>query len=73
MGLAPKVVDVVLDTIREVRDSGITILLVEQNAFLALEIADYAYVLESGSFVSEGVSSDLMGSDAVRDAYLGFS
>jgi branched-chain amino acid transport system ATP-binding protein len=73
MGLAPKVVDVVLDTIREVRDSGITILLVEQNAFLALEIADYAYVLESGSFVSEGVSSELIGSDAVRDAYLGFS
>ncbi len=71
MGLAPQVVDQVFDTVRTINKSGVTILLVEQNALMALEIADTAYVLQSGEVVLAGSGAELLHSDAVREAYLG--
>ena len=71
MGLAPQVVDQVFETIVAINKLGVTVLLVEQNAFMALEIAQTAYVLQSGEVVLSGGGSELMNSDAVREAYLG--
>ena len=71
MGLAPIIVNQIYDLIREIRDSGITVLLVEQNARKALGICDYAYVLENGKINLEGAGEELLKSDAVRKAYLG--
>jgi branched-chain amino acid transport system ATP-binding protein len=71
MGLAPVLVDLIFDTIQTIRDQGTTILLVEQNALAALGIADYAYVLESGSLKLEGSASRLAEDDEVTRAYLG--
>ncbi len=71
MGLAPVLVDLIFDTIETIREQGITILLVEQNALAALRVADYAYVLESGSMKLEGPASDLAQDDEVVRAYLG--
>lgn len=71
MGLAPVLVDLIFDTIAEIRDQGVTILLVEQNALAALRIADYAYVLESGHLKLEGDSKALSKDEAIVRAYLG--
>ena len=71
MGLAPQVVDQVFETIVAINKLGVTVLLVEQNAFMALEIAQTAYVLQSGEVVLAGAGAELMNSDAVREAYLG--
>jgi branched-chain amino acid transport system ATP-binding protein len=71
MGLAPVLVDLIFETITKIRDSGTTILLVEQNALAALRIADYAYVLESGHLNMEGHASDLANDQRVVNAYLG--
>ena len=71
MGLAPIIVNQIYDLIREIRDSGITVLLVEQNARKALGICDYAYVLENGKINLSGSGEELLQSDAVRKAYLG--
>ena len=71
MGLAPILVEQIFDIIRELKRAGTTILLVEQNAQLALSIADRAYVLETGKIVNEGSASDLLHDDSVRRAYLG--
>lgn len=71
MGLAPVLVDLIFETIAKIRDSGTTILLVEQNALAALRIADYAYVLESGRLNMEGHASDLANDQRVVNAYLG--
>lgn len=71
MGLAPLLVKEIFSIIKEVNESGITILLVEQNAHMALSIADYAYVLETGKITLEGPSKELASSEAVRKAYLG--
>jgi branched-chain amino acid transport system ATP-binding protein len=71
LGLAPKIVGEVFDTIVRLREEGITILLVEQNAFAALKISDHAYVLENGKIVMEGVASDMIGDDMIRQKYLG--
>ena len=71
MGLAPILVDQVFSIIKELHDSGTTILLVEQNASKALEIADRAYVLETGSITLSGTGIELAQSDEVRKAYLG--
>lgn len=71
MGLAPMMVDQVFETIRTINSQGVTILLVEQNAVLALEIADQGYVLESGSVVLSGPGKDLIDDERVRRAYLG--
>jgi branched-chain amino acid transport system ATP-binding protein len=69
LGLAPLVVTSIFATIRELRDEGVTILLVEQNAKQGLQLADHAYVLETGSIVLAG--TDLLDDERVRTAYLG--
>lgn len=71
LGLAPKIVGEVFDIIERLKEEGITILLVEQNAFLALKASDYTYVLENGHIVMEGVSKDMIGNDEIRKRYLG--
>ncbi len=71
MGLAPILVDQIFDIIKELHKSGTTILLVEQNAEKALEIADRAYVLESGRVVLTGTGEELAESDSIKKAYLG--
>jgi branched-chain amino acid transport system ATP-binding protein len=71
LGLAPIVVEQVLEVARTIKDRGRTVLLVEQNAELALEIADRTYVLERGRIVDSGPSQQLMASASIREAYLG--
>ena len=71
MGLAPILVDQVFDIIKELHKAGTTILLVEQNARKALQIADRAYVLETGAITLSGTGAELASSDAVKKAYLG--
>jgi branched-chain amino acid transport system ATP-binding protein len=73
MGLAPVLVDLIFETIVKINQQGMTILMVEQNALAALEIANYAYVLESGTLKLEGPAADLAKNDEVRKAYLGES
>jgi len=71
LGLAPRLVDEVLDTVRKLKGEGMTILLVEQNVREALEIADRGYVLQTGRIVLEGTGEELIKSDVVRKAFLG--
>lgn len=71
MGLSPIFVQEIFDIIREISESGTTVLLVEQNAKKALSIADRAYVLETGRIVLEGRASELMNDDSIKKAYLG--
>ena len=71
MGLAPILVEQIFDIIKELHDAGVTILLVEQNAQMALSIADRAYVLETGRIAMTGGASALLKNDDVRKAYLG--
>ena len=71
MGLAPILVEQIFDIIRELHRSGTTILLVEQNAQMALSVADRAYVLETGRISLSGTGAELAASDSVRKAYLG--
>jgi branched-chain amino acid transport system ATP-binding protein len=71
LGLAPQIVREIFSVINNLRDSGVTILLVEQNANLALATADRGYVLEAGQIAIEGKASDLLQDDRVRKAYLG--
>jgi branched-chain amino acid transport system ATP-binding protein len=71
LGLAPILVKDIFDIIKEIHRQGNTILLVEQNAKKALEIADYAYVLETGELVLEGEGQKLLKDDKVKEAYLG--
>ena len=71
MGLAPLVVKDIFDTIVEINKTGTTILLVEQNANMALAIAHRAYVLETGKIVKSGDAKELLNDDSIRSAYLG--
>ena len=71
MGLAPILVQQIFDTIVEIRKQGVAVLLVEQNAFLALQIADYGYVIETGEIVLQGLGSELLANPQVKEAYLG--
>ena len=71
MGLAPILVDQVFESIQDINKTGVTILLVEQNAYVALQIAHYGYVLESGQIVLEGDAKTLIENDEIRKAYLG--
>ncbi len=71
MGLAPILVEEIFDIIREISQEGVTILLVEQNAHMALSVADRGYVLETGTIQLEGSSADLAEDPQVRTAYLG--
>ena len=71
MGLAPILVEQIFDIIKELHASGVTILLIEQNAQAALSVADRAYVMETGIITMEGPADDLLHNDDVRKAYLG--
>ncbi len=71
LGLAPILVDEVLDTVRRLKEEGITILLVEQNVREALDLADRGYVLRTGRVVAEGAGEELLESDMFRTAFLG--
>jgi branched-chain amino acid transport system ATP-binding protein len=71
MGLAPKIVEQIMENICAINQSGVTVLLVEQNAAMALAISHRGYVLETGSVILEGSAADLAGNDLVRQAYLG--
>ncbi|TLP40518.1 ABC transporter ATP-binding protein [Arcobacter arenosus] len=71
LGLAPKIVGELFETIVKLKEDGITILLVEQNAFAALEISNYAYVLENGKVALEDEAKNLITSDEIRKKYLG--
>lgn len=71
MGLAPILVDEIFEIIKRINADGTTILLVEQNAFKALSIADRAYVLETGEIKKSGNAADLLNDDSVKNAYLG--
>ena len=71
MGLAPILVDEIFSIIQEINKTGTTILLVEQNAYKALSIADRAYILEPGTIIKSGKASDLINDDTVKSAYLG--
>jgi branched-chain amino acid transport system ATP-binding protein len=71
MGLAPVLVDNIFDTIRELHDGGTTILLVEQNARMALQVSDRGYILQTGSIVLSDTAENLRQNEIVRKAYLG--
>ncbi len=71
MGLAPIIVEDIFEVIEDLRREGTTIFLVEQNAFLALEVSDRAYVLENGEIVMSGNSDELINDKRVKEAYLG--
>ena len=71
MGLAPIIVEDIFELILKIRDTGKTILLIEQNASMALSIADRAYVLETGKITIEGKGSDLLNDENVKKVYLG--
>ena len=71
MGLAPILVDEIFSIVQKISAGGTTILLVEQNAFKALSIANRAYILETGSIAKEGIAADLASDDSVKKAYLG--
>jgi branched-chain amino acid transport system ATP-binding protein len=71
MGLAPILVQQIFETVVEIRKRGVAVLLVEQNAFLALQIADYGYVIETGEIVLQGSGEELLANPQVKEAYLG--
>ena len=71
LGLAPLIVQLIFDIIKEINKAGVTVLLVEQNANMALKTADIAYVLETGQIVLKGPGAEVMANPQVREAYLG--
>jgi branched-chain amino acid transport system ATP-binding protein len=71
LGLAPVLVEQIVDTIKTIRGAGTSILLVEQNSEIALSISDYAYVLETGRVALEGLSSTLLDNEQIKSSYLG--
>lgn len=71
LGLAPLVVQGIFDIIKEINKQGVTVLLIEQNANMALKIADYAYVLETGHVTMKGTGAELLSNEDVKKAYLG--
>ncbi len=73
LGLAPNIVEQVFDIIENIRRSGTTVLMVEQNAYSALEMCDYAYLIEAGVIVLSGTGEELIDNKHIRDAYLGGS
>ena len=71
LGLAPILVDEVLDTVRSLKTKGMTILLVEQNVREALDLADRGYILQTGRIVAQGTGKDLLKANMFRSAFLG--
>jgi len=73
LGLAPMLVEEIYDILRELRKTGVTLLVVEQNTRAALEIADHGYVIENGRIVMEGTAEELKGNEDIREFYLGLN
>ena len=71
LGLAPLVVQGIFDIIRTINEQGVTVLLIEQNANMALKIADIAYVLETGEITKKGSGAELLADESIKEAYLG--
>jgi branched-chain amino acid transport system ATP-binding protein len=71
LGLAPLIVERIFEVIQEINQRGVSILLVEQNVQLSLEIANYGYIIELGNIVKEGPARELLRDDRVQNAYLG--
>ena len=71
LGLAPLIVQQIFDIIKEINKNGVTVLLIEQNANMALKTADIAYVIETGEIVLTGSGQEVMANPQVREAYLG--
>ena len=71
LGLAPLVVQGIFEIIRTINQQGVTVLLIEQNANMALKIADIAYVLETGTITKTGTGAELLADDSIKEAYLG--
>jgi len=71
LGLAPLVVKGIFDIIRQINKQGVTILLIEQNANMALQVADKAYVLETGNITITGTGQELLADERIKEAYLG--
>ena len=73
LGLAPLIVRDIFDIIKEINKQGVTVLLIEQNANMALKIADRAYVMETGKITMSGTGAELLADEGIRKAYLGKS
>ena len=73
LGLAPLVVQGIFDIIRAINKEGVTVLLIEQNANMALKVADFAYVLETGTITKSGTGVELLADESIKEAYLGKS
>ena len=71
LGLAPLIVKQIFEIVSQIRDDGVTVLIVEQNALGALKIADYAYVVELGNIIMQGAASELINDPKLIEAYLG--
>lgn len=71
LGLAPLIVENIFQVIRQINQEGVTVLVVEQNVYMALKISNYAYILENGSIVGEGSSAELLQDTRIQEAYLG--
>jgi len=71
LGLAPVIVERIFEVVQKINADGVTVLLVEQNAHIALQIAHRGYVIETGRMVLEGVASELLQNDYIKKAYLG--
>ena len=71
LGLAPNLVEITFEMISEIRAEGVTVLMVEQNAYAALELCDRSYLLESGKVTLRGTGEELLTDDHVKQAYLG--
>jgi len=71
LGLAPIIVQGIFDIIREINRQGVTILLIEQNANMALKVADMAYVMETGKITRQGTGQELLNDESIKEAYLG--
>ena len=73
LGLAPLVVQSIFEIIKAINKEGITVLLIEQNANMALQVADFAYVLETGVITKVGTGAELLADESIKEAYLGKS
>jgi branched-chain amino acid transport system ATP-binding protein len=73
LGLAPMMVDEVFGVLRSLKDDGLTLLIVEQNTRVALDLADFGYVMEDGRIVLEGNAADLRANEDIREFYLGLN
>lgn len=71
LGLAPIMVDRLFESIKRIRDLGVTVLVIEQNVFKVLQLADYGYVIENGAISMQGTGPDLLANDHLRATYLG--